>query len=934
MNRHKRMALYLSEIEEEEKMKKRYLIYLDILGFEEKAKDIAQESGFDVGVIRENFLSIPLKNRIEEIKRKKSEISQGISEIEGSDNYILIVDEMETVFEVVGELTMIKIPHKEFGCIPLEVAADVREIDENVKIEPKYRDEVIEFLKYDIVSPYRKYYKSKHGDSTRETFILLTREFFDELEPLDKKACEDIPYGGKTLIVADVGKIQQRCKVIDFLRKIGYPNSRTYWRTDEVYIPPVEYEDIREMLKKENIVFITGTQEYGKTYTAVRLMWEFYNKGYEPVWIKGGEVIERNTVRQRLEEIRAELRPNRIIYFEDPFGKTKYEKREGLEKEIRTIIECIRRSNDVYVIITSREEVLKEFEKEMLSKNGIKEFEISLNLRTPSYNYEKRKELLLRWAENEGCIWLKNGSLRNPVLESMKKEEILPTPLRIKIFAFDTVRVETKNQLEEKIREKSQEIAMAFSREIKSMSDDKILFLAFLFISDYFEVGFIREMYKKVVGNLQLREAWEFDRILGWFKDDKVNVGGYLRFSHPTYSEALEYLLVEDSYAKRINDDIFYTLLVILSERVEATRDVAHFITGNFSILSEKVRNLLFKLAERDGVAIDVVWAVKDNFNRLPEDERSELLLRLAERDGAAEGVASAIADNFNALPEEVRNLLFKLAENDKVAEDVASAVTDNFYTLPGEVRTELLFKLAERDGAAGHIAWTIAENFYTLPGEVRNLLFKLAEKDGAAEGVASAIAGNFNTLPGEVRNLLFKLAERDGAARHVANVITGFHEIPEEVKNKLLLQLAEKDEAAGCIVQHIIYCFNTLPEEVRNLLFKLSERDGAARHVAEVMVYYLCSKMHYFYEIPEEVKNKLLLQLAEKDEAAWYVAHFIAGNFNTLPEEVRNLLFKLAERDGAAESVAWAVKDKFNTLPEDVKNRLLQTLAEKGITL
>ena len=790
------MALYLLDIEEGEKMKKKYLIYLDILGFEGKAKDIAQESGFDIGVIRENFLSVPLKNRIEEIKRKKIEISQGISEIEGSDNYILIVDEMETVFEIMGELTMIKIPHREFGCIPLEVAADVREIDENVRLEPRYRDEVIGFLKNDIVSPYRKYYKGKHGNSTRETFVLFTREFFDELEPLDKKNCEEIPYEGKTLIVADVGEIQQRCKVIDFLRRIGYPNSRTYWRIDEVYIPPAEYEDIREMLKKENIVFITGTQEYGKTYTAVRLMWEFYNEGYEPVWIKGQEEIERKTVRQRLEEIRAELRPHRIIYFEDPFGRTKYEKRDGLEKEIGTIIECVRRSDDFYVIITSREEVFKEFEKEMLSKRDIREFEKSLNLRTPSYDYEGRKELLFKWAESEGCIWLEDEDLRDSVLESMKKEEILPTPLRINIFAFDTAKANTRDQLEEKIKEKSEEVAMAFASEIKKMSDDKILFLSFLFVSENFRIDFVREMYGKMVNILQFKGAWEFDRVLNWFKEDKVNVGECLRFSHPAYSEALENLLVEGQFITRINKDIFSKLLINLSEEYEAAKYVVRVVAYNFGNLPEEVQNLLLKLVRRRKVMRDVAIATLNNFDKISEEVRNELLAMLVEKDEVAWYTVRIVVYNFDSFSEKTRNeLLLKLAEKDRAAERVAWAFLNNLDKISEGVKSELLVRLAEKDEAAGYMARAVADNFNKLPEEVRNnLLITLAEQDKAADYVARAVVYNFNKLPGEVRNLLFTLAEQDKAAGYVARAVaSNFNKLPEEVRNKLLVFFTEK---------------------------------------------------------------------------------------------------------------------------------------------
>ena len=45
--------------------------------------------------------------------------------------------------------------------------------------------------------------------------------------------------------------------------------NRARARIDTVYIPPpLEYEEIRSILENERIVFITGTAEYGKTYTA------------------------------------------------------------------------------------------------------------------------------------------------------------------------------------------------------------------------------------------------------------------------------------------------------------------------------------------------------------------------------------------------------------------------------------------------------------------------------------------------------------------------------------------------------------------------------------------------------------------------------------------------------------------------------------------
>jgi hypothetical protein len=354
-------------------------------------------------------------------------------------------------------------------------------------------------------------------------------------------------------------------------------------------------------------------------------MWEYYNSGYVPVWIKGGEPAERVEVRRKLENISAELKPGHIVYFEDPFGKTKYERREGLEREIGTIIDIVKQVEDGHVIITSREEVFKEFEKEKLSAKDLKQFEKKLNIKKPSYDYEKRKEILLNWAEEENCKWLGNQKSMKLVLNSIKNEKILPTLLSIKDFAVATFDIEAESELSEKIKEKSKETAKAFAQEIKNMTKDKILFLSFPFISDYFKVEFVRALYHKLVKELNFRKARNFDTVLNWFKDDKINIKGkYIEFSHSSYSEAFKSLLVEDDITK----DVFITVL--------------------------------HKLSAMDSAAEYVAWAVRNNFDKLPEKSRNDLLLKLAEKPKYSGAVIMTVADNFDKLPKDVKNDLLQ----------------------------------------------------------------------------------------------------------------------------------------------------------------------------------------------------------------------------------------------------------------------------------
>jgi Mg/Co/Ni transporter MgtE len=869
---------------------KKYLFYLDILGFEALAREIAEKTGFEEDVIRQNYLSDPLTKKIGELKREGIQISKGISEIEGSDNYVLIVDHIQTAFELVGKLTTIRIPHKDYKFIPLEVALGTKEIDEDIEVKPINRKEIIKFLKSDIINPYRSHYKTKHGEGIKETFVLFTPDFFDLLEPLDRKYCEQISYKTNTFFVANVDKVQRRGRVFEFLEKIGHTGSKWYGRIDEVYVPPLEYEDMARTLKEKRIVFITGTPEYGKTFTAVMLMWEYYNSGYEPRWIKGGELTERIKVRERLENISAELKPRHILYFEDPFGRTKYERREGLEREIGTIIDSVKQFEDIYVIITSREEVFKEFEKEKISAKELKEFEKKLNIKKPSYDAEKRKEILLMWAEAENCKWLGNKELKELVLEAIKDKKILPTPLSMKDFAVATFDIEKESELKEKIEEKSKETAKAFADEIKNMTDDKILFLSFPFISSlpypyfsYFAVYFVRTMYEVLVKELNLTNAWKFDRVFKWFEGDKIIIDeGCISFSHPSYSEAFEFILVEDGYITRINKEIFSKVLLKLSKSSEAVAYVLKVVADNFDKLPDDVRNLLFKLSEKDETA---KW------------------------------VALAVAGNFNKLPEGIRGLLFKLSGKDDIAKDVAIAITHYFDELPEDVRNKLLMKLSEKDMAVEYVSLVVAENFDKLPEDVRNLLFRFSENDEAAGHVSRAIAIYFNKLPDDVRNLLFKLSEKDDrTAWNVArDVRTYFDMLSEGVRNELLLKFSEKDKFALFVACIVADNFDTLSDDVRNeLLLKLSENDKAAGKVAFVIA-------RNYNKLPDDVKN-LLFKLSEKDEAAKDVVWVVADNFGKLPKDVRNLLFKLSERDETAGEVAWAIADNFDKLPENVR--------------
>ncbi|NKQ38000.1 MAG: hypothetical protein HF967_00715 [Methanosarcinales archaeon] len=195
---------------------KKYIIYLDILGFKNLPEEMERKSGFYEEWIRQNCLLNPLKSKIDNMKQEGIRVFNKKNKIKGFDDYLLIVDDIQMVFEIIGEFTRIEIPHKNYDYIPFEIAVGTQETNEIIDIDPISIKSTINFLKNDIIKSYKNENKDK---SIKKTFVVFTQEFFKELDPLDKKYCKEISFDGKIFFSIYLKKIWQRCKVFEFLKK-------------------------------------------------------------------------------------------------------------------------------------------------------------------------------------------------------------------------------------------------------------------------------------------------------------------------------------------------------------------------------------------------------------------------------------------------------------------------------------------------------------------------------------------------------------------------------------------------------------------------------------------------------------------------------------------------------------------------------------------
>ena len=384
-------------------------------------------------------------------------------------------------------------------------------------------------------------------------------------------------------------------KLPSFLKRIGLENNRLYQNMEEVYVPPREYDELKKSLLDKGIVIITGTKEYGKTFTAIWLLWEFYKNGYEPKYfqVRHEDKVE---VRNRLSEIEAELEHKHVIYFEDPFGKLRYQSDEDIERDFGSIIDTVRYFKDSLVIITSREEIFKEFQQKSFSDIDLRQFEIRLNLQQPSYDYEKRKQMMHKYADVMKCRWFEFNELINFVETYMRNYLKLSSPLKIREFVVSTRDVYTTEELEKHLLSKSREIAMSYAEEFRNMSEDKILFLLILYVSDRFELSFVDSRYSELIYQLRINRPWPFSRVLDWFSLDKVlRIQSAIQLSHESYSEALEYILHKDGYPSDLSLRIFSPILLNLLVNNNNSSDVIECIIRNIEYLPQACIQELIK---------------------------------------------------------------------------------------------------------------------------------------------------------------------------------------------------------------------------------------------------------------------------------------------------------------------------------------------------
>jgi len=873
-------------------MSKKFLIFADFLGFEALPRQIENRHGMEENTARQ-FLKTQVDTMLKQIKN--------IEYHQGTDDYLFACDSLEKTFEVVYKITSIKIPFPGFTHIPFEIGIDEVSSDD-ASVSLTNRASTIGFLKNDLIKPYHDKIKSELG-IVRNTFIAFTKNVYERLDPVDRLSCEKFQHINQEIYILQKEFFHHRQLIGSFLTQINKSGSTLFDKIDRLYVYPREYEDIRKSLQKNQVVFITGTKEFGKTFTAVRLLWEFFLKGYEPRWISGEEDKHREQVREKLIDIEKELRSNHVIYFEDPFGKTKYESNDSLEREITTIIEKIRGIENVFVIITSREEVYKEFENEKLSPSDLKQFEQKLNIKKPSYDITGRKKLLENYAISRNCKWINDSKLKSHIFQKIETEGILPSPFSIRNFAIASSNVSNLLELNRVLEEKSRETAAAFADEIKNMTDDKVIFLLLLLIKKhggFYE--YFRDPYYDLIKELKITDFWDFEHIIDWFKDDKIDIANSIVFSHPSYYESLGFLLSDNfGFPSRINKSIFSIMLLRLSSSWTWASDVANVLRVQFDKIIPEIRNELIERFASQSVHrsywsatdLQLAYCFAENFQKISNQTQKRIFHSIFQHWPCATVMLSGIL--LNVKPAEmsdwqdsINSAITKHYRND----EFVSACVNNFSILSESTQDYFLA-----------ITSQFADSGISLERTLHNDFSKLSQTNREI--------------------LLQKMQYFDYFKRDISRLVMTY---PKKINSELLMHLLENliPIASDVMASYMHLQFKELPAPMRNeLLIKLLPYANAKQKIT----YCLADN---FDIIPIDVRNAILQELFNDVNYIGFAIRITVSQFRFLPTEITDKMFSLSKSEYGLD-VVWAIAENYDNLPsniqEIVKNRISDLL-------
>ena len=278
------------------------------------------------------------------------------------------------------------------------------------------------------------------------------------------------------------------------------------------------------------------------------------------------------------------------------------------------------------------------------------------------------ESILLSWATEFDCVWLKDKDFKSYVIEETSKK--ITTPLSLRDFALDSKDYNESNKIKEAIIEKSKETSVAFAEEIAKIGREKLVFLSLAYILRGVKLEKIQTIYNKICKEADLdleMNPFEYlrDRFSPKINRDRPDTA--FEFTHSSYEEGL--------VASWNRIEVKPSFLKILNELV---KDEEPFVRGH------------------------VGFCLIKNFGRISFQDEANRLINLLLHDRNAttrNGVAEGLHYYFNDVPVNLALEHFKTMMNDRYREiraAVVETIRDNFENIPFEESLKFITQCLE----------------------------------------------------------------------------------------------------------------------------------------------------------------------------------------------------------------------------------------------
>lgn len=358
-----------------------------------------------------------------------------------------------------------------------------------------------------------------------------------------------------------INSIDAREKNIDydFIHAIGQ-NSDVIRNVEKFYVEPNEFEKIKDSLDEKNIVLILGDPGIGKTYTAIKLLFDYFKKGYTVRWISSLKREEREIQIAKISE--CEPTCNEIFYIEDPFGRTCFENRAEIKEILLPLIYRFKNSQSK-LIITSRSEVFDSFSKETLNSHMLLEYSEEINIRRPSYSVSKLL-LIVKVYIDYYTSW-KNKQVIIKIFEKYIKSRRLLSPYSI----YNIIRSFSKEpsvlELEECIFQfTNRDLSIPYSEGIKKLSVSHIIGLYVVYFLSGESFSMMQEVYNRAQSQICSQMSTiglAFSSILETQQGYRITQMGRIRpsfrLAHPIIEDVMLKLYETDDKCKSIATAIY-----------------------------------------------------------------------------------------------------------------------------------------------------------------------------------------------------------------------------------------------------------------------------------------------------------------------------------------------------------------------------------------